>query len=79
MIFMDSYASIDHYHVHRLQNYAKYFAHLFRTDTIDWDILSVIHLNEFETTSASRRFFKILILEIAEGMEHKLRKRVRDP
>lgn len=48
-------------------------------DAIPWDVLSVIHLNEEETTSSSRIFIKILFQELAEYMGlTKLNERVKD-
>merc|ERR1712083_805981 len=55
------------------------FAHLLFTDAIGWVVLSVIHLNEHETTSSSRIFIKMLFQELAEYMGlSKLLARIRD-
>jgi len=63
----------------KLRNAAKFFAHLLFTDAISWEVLSVIHLNEEETTSSSRIFIKILFQELAEYMGlTKLNERVKD-
>ena len=55
------------------------FGHMFASDALGWHCLSVIHLNEDETTSSSRIFIKILFQFIAEetGMP-KLRARLNN-
>lgn len=47
---------------------AKFFAHLLMTDSISWEVLSNIRLNEEDTTSSSRVFIKILFQELSEYM-----------
>jgi pre-mRNA-splicing factor CWC22 len=70
--FMDSFAqqynTIHRLETNKLRNVAKLFAHLLHTDSIPWSVLSIIHLNEEETTSSSRIFLKILVQEIAEAI-----------
>ncbi|KAI1384556.1 MIF4G-domain-containing protein [Hypoxylon trugodes] len=77
--FEKYYETIHRYETNRLRNIARFFGHLFGSDAIGWHALSVIHLNEEETTSASRIFIKILFQEISEelGMK-KLQARTRD-
>lgn len=77
--FMDYYEKIHRYDSNKLRNIARLFGHMFGSDAIAWHALSVIHLNEEETTSASRIFIKILFQEIVEeiGMV-KLQTRCRD-
>lgn len=77
--FMDYYEKIHRYDSNKLRNIARLFGHMFGSDAIAWHALSVIHLNEEETTSASRIFIKILFQEIVEeiGMA-KLQARCRD-
>jgi pre-mRNA-splicing factor CWC22 len=79
-IFNDIYTTIHRFEITKLRNVTRMFAHLFFTDAVSWEILHVIHLNEDETTSASRIFIKILFQELAEfmGLE-KLYTRIRDP
>ncbi|ROV98357.1 hypothetical protein VMCG_07114 [Cytospora schulzeri] len=78
--FIDYYEKIHRYDSNKLRNIARLFGHVFGSDAIGWHCLSVIHLNEDETTSASRIFIKILFQEIVEeiGMA-KLQSRCRDP
>lgn len=78
-IFRDTYDTIHRLDTNKLRNVAKFFAHLLFTDAISWEVLSVIHLNEEETTSSSRIFIKILFQELAEYMGlTKLNDRVKD-
>ncbi|KXJ97600.1 armadillo-type protein [Microdochium bolleyi] len=78
--FRKYYETIHRYETNRLRNIARFFGHLFGSDAIGWHAMSVIHLNEDETTSASRIFIKILFQEISEelGMK-KLQARMRQP
>ncbi|KAJ9154990.1 cwc22-involved in mrna splicing [Pleurostoma richardsiae] len=77
--FTDYYEKIHRYDTNKLRNIARLFGHIFASDAIGWYCLGVIHLNEEETTSASRIFIKILFQEISEeiGMA-KLQARMRD-
>ncbi|KAI2470447.1 MIF4G-domain-containing protein [Annulohypoxylon bovei var. microspora] len=77
--FEKYYETIHRYETNRLRNIARFFGHMFGSEAIGWHALSIIHLNEEETTSASRIFIKILFQEISEelGMA-KLRARMRD-
>ncbi|KAI1816052.1 hypothetical protein GGS20DRAFT_268609 [Poronia punctata] len=77
--FQNKYETIHRHDTNQLRNIARFFGHLFGSDAIGWHALSVIHLNEDETTSASRIFIKILFQEISEelGMP-KLQARMKD-
>ena len=66
--FATQYTTIHRLETNKLRNVAKLFAHLLHTDSMPWKCLSIIHLNEDETTSSSRIFVKILIQEMAEAM-----------
>lgn len=54
--------------VNKLRNAAKFFSHLLHTDSIGWNCIQVIQLNEEDTTSASRIFIKILMQDISENL-----------
>lgn len=59
---------------------SKFFAHLLFTDSIGWDVLRCVRLNEEDTTSSSRIFIKILFQELAEYMGLvKFNNRLKDP
>lgn len=77
--FTKYYTTIHRFETNRLRNIARLFGHMLGSDAIGWHALSCIHLNEDETTSASRIFIKILFQEISEelGMP-KLQARMRD-
>ncbi|RMD39961.1 hypothetical protein DV735_g5185, partial [Chaetothyriales sp. CBS 134920] len=77
--FAKYYDTIHRYETNRLRNIARFFGHLLSTDAIGWHVLSVIHLNEDETTSSSRIFIKILFQDLAEALGlPKLQERMRD-
>jgi pre-mRNA-splicing factor CWC22 len=77
--FAKYYDTIHRYETNRLRNIARFFGHLLSSDAIGWHVLSVVHLNEEETTSSSRIFIKILFQDLAEaiGMP-KLQARLKD-
>lgn len=62
--FAKYYDTIHRYETNRLRNIASFFGHMLSTDAIGWHVLSVIHLNEEETTSSSRIFIKILFQDL---------------
>ena len=62
------YSTIHRYETNRLRNIARLFGHLLSSDAIAWYVLSIIHLNEEETTSSSRIFIKILFQDLAEAL-----------
>lgn len=66
--FAKYYETIHRYETNRLRNIARFFGHLISTDAIGWHVLSVVHLNEEETTSSSRIFIKILFQDLTEAM-----------
>merc|ERR1712176_887825 len=75
----DTYNTVHRLETGKLRNVAKFYSHLLYTDAITWEVLSVIKLNEDDTTSSSRIFIKILFQELAEFMGlSKLIERTRD-
>ncbi|KAJ5309418.1 uncharacterized protein N7443_001879 [Penicillium atrosanguineum] len=66
--FAKYYDTIHRYETNRLRNIARFFGHMISNDAIGWHVLSVIHLNEEETTSSSRIFIKILFQDLGEHM-----------
>jgi pre-mRNA-splicing factor CWC22 len=77
--FAKYYETIHRYETNRLRNIARFFGHLISSDAIGWHVLSVVHLNEEETTSSSRIFIKILFQDLAEAMGMaKLQSRLKD-
>ncbi|XP_013192998.2 pre-mRNA-splicing factor CWC22 homolog [Amyelois transitella] len=79
-IFKDSYSTAHRLDTNRLRNVSKFFAHLLFTDSISWEVLECVKLNEEDTTSSSRIYIKILFQELAEYMGlKKLNDRLQDP
>ncbi|KAI8427407.1 hypothetical protein MSG28_001957 [Choristoneura fumiferana] len=79
-IFKDSYSTAHRLDTNRLRNVSKFFAHLLFTDSISWEVLECVKLNEEDTTSSSRIYIKILFQELAEYMGlKKLNDRLKDP
>ncbi|TPX12048.1 uncharacterized protein E0L32_007163 [Thyridium curvatum] len=77
--FVKYYETIHRYETNRLRNIARFFGHLLATDAIGWHVLSCVHLNEDETTAASRIFLKILFQDIWESIGlPKLQARMKD-
>lgn len=66
--FAKYYDTIHRYETNRLRNIARFFGHLLSSDGMGWHVLSIIHLNEEETTSSSRIFIKILFQDLAEAL-----------
>ncbi|CRG86441.1 hypothetical protein PISL3812_03447 [Talaromyces islandicus] len=78
--FAKYYETIHRYETNRLRNIARFFGHILSNDAVGWHVLSMIHMNEEETTSSSRIFIKILFQDLAEHLGlPKLRERLIDP
>lgn len=78
--FRDYYDTIHRYETNRLRNISRFFGHLLATDSISWNVLDVIHMNEDDTTSSSRIFTKIMFGEVVEAMGLKtVAERMKDP
>lgn len=77
--FAENYETIHRRETSQLRNNAKFWGHMLSTDAISWHVLSVISLNEEDTTSSSRIFIKILIQDIVEALGMKeVQKRFKD-
>ncbi|RAL02354.1 pre-mRNA-splicing factor CWC22 [Aspergillus ibericus CBS 121593] len=77
--FAKYYDTIHRYETNRLRNIARFFGHMISNDAIGWHVMSIIHMNEEETTSSSRIFIKILFQDLGEHMGlPKLQERMRD-
>ncbi|KAK3990646.1 putative pre-mRNA-splicing factor cwc-22 [Cladorrhinum sp. PSN332] len=66
--FVKYYTTIHRYETNKLRNIARFWGHQLANDAVGWHVLSIIHLNEEETTSASRIFIKILFEDLQENM-----------
>ncbi|KAF2488322.1 MIF4G-domain-containing protein [Lophium mytilinum] len=69
--FAKYYDTIHRFENNRLRIIAQFFAHLLASDALGWHVLSVVHLNEEDTTSSSRIFIKILFEELIQAMGQK--------
>lgn len=77
--FARYYETIHRYETNRLRIIAQFFGHLLASDATGWHVLSVIRLNEEDTTSSSRIFIKILFEDLAQALSmKKLAERMRD-
>ncbi|MCJ1485621.1 pre-mRNA-splicing factor cwc22 [Schaereria dolodes] len=77
--FAKYYDTIHRYETNRLRNIARFFGHLLSSDAIGWHVLSIVRLNEEETTSSSRIFIKILFQDLTEALGMaKLQVRLQD-
>ncbi|KAF2663880.1 MIF4G-domain-containing protein [Microthyrium microscopicum] len=77
--FVKYYETIHRFEANRLRIIAQYFGHLLAGEGIGWHVLSIVHLNEDETTSSSRIFIKILFEELVQAMGlPKLTAKLRD-
>ncbi len=78
--FEHYFSTIHRFETNRLRNIARFWGHMLSSDATGWHVLSIIHLNEEETTSSSRIFIKILIQDLAEALGMaKLQTRLKDP
>lgn len=66
--FAKYYDTIHRYETNRLRNIARFFGHMLSSEGVGWHVLSVVHLNEGETTSSSRIFIKILFQDLSEAL-----------
>ena len=73
-VFNKYYITIHRYETNRLRNIgyiARFFAHLFATNSTSCMMFDCMKINEDETTSSSRIFVKIMMHEM-EGMGLKI-------
>jgi len=78
--FNNYYTTIHRYETNRLRNIARFFGHLFGSDSISWLVLDCVRINEDDTTSSSRIFIKIMMQEMMESMGLvTLAERFKDP
>ena len=66
--FTENYETIHRRETSQLRNNAQFWGHMLSSDAISWQVMSVISLNEDDTTSSSRIFIKILIQAIVEAL-----------
>ena len=70
--FASNYETIHRRESQQIRNVASFFGHLLSSEAIAFQCLSVVRLNEQETTSSSRIFIKILFQEISQALGMKV-------
>mmetsp|Transcript_20390 Transcript_20390/g.38186 ORF Transcript_20390/g.38186 Transcript_20390/m.38186 type:complete len:566 (-) Transcript_20390:57-1754(-) len=66
--FIEHYRTIHRFGTNELRNLARFFAHLFFTEAIDWDLLRYVQISKESTNASSRIFLKIFFQELSESM-----------
>ena len=66
--FNKYYMTIHRYETNCLRNIARFFGHLFPTDSVPWMVFECVKINEDDMTSSSCIFIKIMMQEMMEGM-----------
>ena len=67
-IFIDCYNTADLLDENELKNGCQLFAHLILSDSISWNVLSVLRLNSRDGTEEKLNFIKILFKKLAEEL-----------
>jgi len=65
-LFVEYYDMIHVFDSNKLRNITKFFSHQLHSDSISWQVLHVIKVNEDDTNSSKRIFIMILFKELAE-------------
>ena len=66
--FANQYDTIHRRESNQIRIIAQFFSHLLATDALGWHVLSVIRINEDDTTSSSRIFIKELFLDLSQAI-----------
>ncbi|XP_953569.1 cell-cycle-control protein (translation regulation), putative [Theileria annulata] len=66
--FNRQYKLIHRLETGKIRNISKFFAHLFYSNSIDWQIMKIIRITEEDTTSSGRIFIKILLQELVQHL-----------
>lgn len=66
--FVEHYRTIHRYGTNELRNLARFFAHLFFTEAVDWELLRHVQITKEATNASSRIFLKIFFQELSESM-----------
>merc|ERR1711976_839323 len=67
-LFEKYYACLDRLECTKMRNVAKFFSDLLLSNTVSYDILSVVNLRKQYTSSASPIFIKVLLNSLVSGM-----------
>lgn len=66
--FEKYYTTCDNFETNQLRNIAKFWGHLFASDKLKWEHLSIIEISEDKTTPSSRIFIKFMFQELVEEL-----------
>lgn len=64
IMFEKNYETIDDFEPTKLRILGKFWGHILSTDYVGFEVFKCIHINEEETTAASRIFIKFLFQEL---------------
>ncbi|KAJ8667745.1 hypothetical protein QAD02_009408 [Eretmocerus hayati] len=67
-MFGDIYVTLEVLEKNELKNITRLFAYLLSSDSISWEILSALKVNEKAMTNAKKSFLKILLNDMSEIM-----------
>lgn len=70
-LFVDNYLAVDGYNLREIRNVSTYFGHLLSTDTINWDVLSIIQLNRDIYVKSRVYFIKFMFYYIIDHIGYK--------
>ncbi|CEF67167.1 Pre-mRNA-splicing factor CWC22 homolog [Strongyloides ratti] len=79
-IAKDAYTNVHRFPITQLRNVAFLVSHLLFTNSISWDVLSIVRLTEKDTTPAGRIYLKFVFQTIVENMSAaKFYEKMKDP
>uniref|UniRef100_A0AAF5DF88 MI domain-containing protein n=1 Tax=Strongyloides stercoralis TaxID=6248 RepID=A0AAF5DF88_STRER len=79
-IAKDAYTNVHRFPITQLRNVAFLVSHLLFTNSISWDVLSIVRLTENDTTPAGRIYLKFVFQTIVENMSAaKFYEKMKDP
>uniref|UniRef100_A0A0N5BWQ7 MI domain-containing protein n=1 Tax=Strongyloides papillosus TaxID=174720 RepID=A0A0N5BWQ7_STREA len=79
-IAKDAYTNVHRFPITQLRNVAFLVSHLLFTNSISWDVLSIVRLTETDTTPAGRIYLKFVFQTIVENISAaKFYEKMKDP
>ncbi|KAH3671661.1 hypothetical protein OGAPHI_000366 [Ogataea philodendri] len=67
-VFEQNYTNCHTFELSLIRNIGSFWGHMFASDKMGWEILSLIQLTEEDTTSAGRIFLKFLFVKMQEEL-----------
>lgn len=78
-LFKENYQNCHRYETALLRNIGAFWGHMFASDKIGWECLSVIKLTEEDTTSSGRIFIKFIFQRMVDELgDKKLNERISE-